>query len=186
MLLFAHHFPFALVRVAGPYNYIRAAAPEIGVWFRHFRAVEDVRYYGDFVTNARTWKAITMTATITPLREKSSALRAEAYADYLRAVAASGHLRSDDDLVAAFRSAADAKTRILVYGSAEAVAALARFEEAGATLGKEHSVAAFVGLVSAMRASNAAILERDIRLVLLGATQQIGQPIARNRDPTEQ
>jgi len=37
VLLFTHHFPFALARVAGPYNYIRSAAPEIGVWFRHFR-----------------------------------------------------------------------------------------------------------------------------------------------------
>jgi hypothetical protein len=73
VLLFAHHFPFALVRVAGQYNYIRAAAPEIGVWFRHFRAVDDVRYYGDFVTNARAWEPITMTATITPLRERKSA-----------------------------------------------------------------------------------------------------------------
>ena len=68
VLLFAHHFPFALAKVSGEYNYIRAAAPELGVWFRHFRAVEDVRYFGDFITNARTWPQVTMTATITPLR----------------------------------------------------------------------------------------------------------------------
>ena len=68
VLLFAHHFPFALARVSGEYNYVRAAIPELGVWFRHFRAVEDVRYFGDFITNARTWPQITMTATITPLR----------------------------------------------------------------------------------------------------------------------
>lgn len=73
VLLFTHHFPFALVRVAGPYNYIRSTAPEIGVWFRHFRRVEDVRYYGDFLTNMRNWEPITMTATITPLRERGSA-----------------------------------------------------------------------------------------------------------------
>jgi hypothetical protein len=73
VLLFTHHFPFALARVVGPYNYIRSAAPEIGVWFRHFRKVDDVRYYGDFVTNARNWEPITMTATITPLRESGSA-----------------------------------------------------------------------------------------------------------------
>lgn len=73
VLLFAHHFPFALARVTGEYNYIRAAAPEIGVWFRHFRAVGDVRYYGDFVTNAQTWQPIVMTATITPLRDRNSA-----------------------------------------------------------------------------------------------------------------
>jgi len=73
VLLFTHHFPFALVRISGEYNYIRSAAPEIGVWFRHFRQVDDVRYYGDFVTNAREWESITMTATITPLRDPMSA-----------------------------------------------------------------------------------------------------------------
>jgi hypothetical protein len=73
VLLFAHHFPFALARIAGAYNYIREAAPEIGVWFRHFRHVDDVRYYGDFVTNAHNWEPITMTATITPLRETTTA-----------------------------------------------------------------------------------------------------------------
>lgn len=73
VLLFTHHFPFALARVAGPYNYIRSSAPEIGVWFRHFRKVSDIRYYGDFVTNAQSWEPITMTATITPLRERDSA-----------------------------------------------------------------------------------------------------------------
>jgi|ERR1019366_3612863 hypothetical protein len=72
VLLFAHHFPFALVRVAGPYNFIHACAPEIGVWFRHFRRVNDIRYFGDFVTNAHNWEHLTMAATITPLREPGS------------------------------------------------------------------------------------------------------------------
>jgi len=73
VLLFTHHFPFALATVSGEYNYIRSIAPEIGVWFRHFRKVDEVRYYGDFVTNARNWEPITMTATITPLRDPHSA-----------------------------------------------------------------------------------------------------------------
>lgn len=72
VLLFAHHFPLALVRVAGPYNYIRSIAPEIGVWFRHFRKIDDIRYYGDFITDARKWEYISMTATITPLRDPES------------------------------------------------------------------------------------------------------------------
>jgi hypothetical protein len=72
VLLFTHHFPFALVRVSGEYNYLRSAVPELGVWFRHFRSVDDVRYFGDFVTNARTWESVTMTATITPLRDTQS------------------------------------------------------------------------------------------------------------------
>jgi len=72
ILIFAHHFPIALVRVAGDYNYVRSAVPELGVWFRHFRKVDEVAYYGDFHTNAKNWKPLTMTATITPLRDEAS------------------------------------------------------------------------------------------------------------------
>ncbi len=96
-------------------------------------------------------------------------LRAEAYSDYLRAIALSAHLTSDDDLVTALRSAADAKARMVVYGTVEAISALARFEKAGASLNTPNSVAAFVALVSAMRERNAAISEEDIRHVLLGS-----------------
>ena len=72
VLVFVHHFPFALATVDGDYNYIRVCAPEIGVWFRHFRRVKDVRYHGDFKTDARRWEHITMTDTISPLRDRSS------------------------------------------------------------------------------------------------------------------
>jgi hypothetical protein len=72
VLLFAHHFPLALVRVAGEYNYIRDIAPEIGVWFRHFRKIDEVRYYGDFITDARKWQQISMRGTISPLRNPTS------------------------------------------------------------------------------------------------------------------
>ena len=72
VIIMAHHFPFALATVDGPYNFIRHAVPELGVWFCHFRKVKDVRYYADFVTNARTWESITMTDTISPLRDTQS------------------------------------------------------------------------------------------------------------------
>jgi hypothetical protein len=72
VLIIAHHFPFALATVAGDYNYIRVPAPEIGVWFRHFRAVNEIRYYGDFKTNAHQWEQLTMTDTISTLRDPTS------------------------------------------------------------------------------------------------------------------
>ncbi len=43
VLIMVHHFPFALATVDGDYNYIREPDPRIGVWFRHFRRVKDVR-----------------------------------------------------------------------------------------------------------------------------------------------
>jgi len=66
--------------------------------------------------------------------QRAATLRSKAYADYLRAEAASGHLRSDEDLRDAHRDAADAKARIAIYGTTDVVRALPRFEEVGAML----------------------------------------------------
>jgi hypothetical protein len=68
VLIYVHNYPFALARVAGPYNYIKTPVPQIGVWFRHFRKVDQVHYYSDFITNPKNWEASVMPATITPLR----------------------------------------------------------------------------------------------------------------------
>ena len=68
VLVVVHALPFALAAVDGEYNYIRNRTPEIGVWFRHFRKVKDVRYYGDYKTDAHDWPRTKMTDTICPLR----------------------------------------------------------------------------------------------------------------------
>ena len=72
VLIFSHHYPFAVGKISGPYNYVRTPVPEIGVWFRHFRRVTEICYYADFKTNASAWKPLTMTATLTPLRSSES------------------------------------------------------------------------------------------------------------------
>lgn len=72
VLIIAHHFPFALATITGDYNYMRAFAPEIGVWFRHFRKVSDVHYYADLKTDVRQWDQLRMTDTISPLHDPSS------------------------------------------------------------------------------------------------------------------
>lgn len=99
---------------------------------------------------------------------RAELLQAEAYADYLRAVAAAAHSRSNEDLAAAFRGAADAKARIAVYGDTSVIRALARFEIAGATIANEASRSAFIDLVLAMRPSRSIVAEEDMRLVLMG------------------
>jgi len=98
-------------------------------------------------------------------------LRSKAYADYLGAVAAAAHLRSDEDERDAMRAAADAKARIAVYGSSDVVDALARFEEAGGTLADDVAQAAFVSLVSAMRPKRDAVAGRSLSLLLLGRSR---------------
>ena len=73
VLIISHHFPVALVTVSGEYNYIRRTEPEIGVWFRHFRRItNDVVYYSDFCTNAKSWDQYIMTDTISILKDKNS------------------------------------------------------------------------------------------------------------------
>lgn len=67
VLIISHHFPFAVCTVSGNYNYIKHPVPELGVWFRHFRRVDQIIYYADHVTNARSWEQIRMTDTISPL-----------------------------------------------------------------------------------------------------------------------
>jgi hypothetical protein len=98
-------------------------------------------------------------------------LRSQAYVDYLRAVAASAHLRSDEDLRDADRDAADAKSRIAVYGSAPVINALARFEEAGAIIRPGPPSRAFVALVMSMRCTAQVVAERELEVVLLGTAQ---------------
>ena len=62
--------------------------------------------------------------------------------------------------------AADAKARLAVYGTPGVIAALARFEEAGAVLDNPRTRAAFVALVGAMRHGTAKA--DDLSLVLFG------------------
>ena len=72
VLVFAHHFPFALVRIAARDNHVRAPIPEHGILFRHFRRVDDARYYADLAPNPREWESIAMTERLAPLRDPNS------------------------------------------------------------------------------------------------------------------
>jgi hypothetical protein len=45
VLVICQHFPFAVVKIDGDYNHIHKPAPEIGVWFRHFRQITRVELH---------------------------------------------------------------------------------------------------------------------------------------------
>lgn len=100
-------------------------------------------------------------------------LRAQAYVDYLGGVAASAYVRSDEDIRDAHRDLANAKTRIAVYGSAEVIGALARFEESGAILTRGHNVAPFLEVVAAMRSELPSVAGHDLELLLLGRRDKV-------------
>lgn len=72
VLIVAHHYPCALVRVTGKYNYIRSPHKDLGVWFRHFRRVDVLGYYADLVTNPANWEQTTMADTISVLNTPTS------------------------------------------------------------------------------------------------------------------
>ena len=73
VLIMVHNFSFALCRVAGGYNYVREIPEELRIWFRHYRRVDDVRYYGDFVKDAHSWERIPMANAIGPLHDQNGA-----------------------------------------------------------------------------------------------------------------
>ena len=69
VLIISHHYPFALVTVESDYNYIKTPVGEIGVWFRHFRRIKSPQFYFDRVTNPNSWQQLTMTDTISSLKD---------------------------------------------------------------------------------------------------------------------
>jgi|SRR5437588_5857254 len=82
--------------------------------------------------------------------------RSQAYVDYLRSVAQIAQVKSSDskrrsELLAA---AADAKTRICVYGASSVIRSLAAFGRGGAALDSPDSIARFLELCNEMRRQN--------------------------------
>ena len=75
----------------------------------------------------------------------------QTYADYLQCVAEAAHLNLDSDEARIFSRAADAKTRICLYGSRDVVTLLAAFERVGASIRNKQQREAFLHLVTAMR-----------------------------------
>jgi len=94
-------------------------------------------------------------------------LQTSAYADYLRCVAESAHLNLESDTAAVFARAADAKTRICLYGSQEVITLLAAFEKEGGVIGNARQRSAFVSLVQAMQINPTAQIS-DIEVILFG------------------
>jgi hypothetical protein len=101
-------------------------------------------------------------------RKQLSAQRAQAYIDFFRATAALGQGRTKEQLVLA----ADAKTRICIYGSATVVQRLGDFERTGATAANAAGQAALIALMGAMREdvtdSGISLRREDLIHILFG------------------
>jgi hypothetical protein len=101
-------------------------------------------------------------------RKQLTLQKGQAYADYLRAHATAATGRKAE----AQGQAADAKTRICIYGSAGVVGALSTFERAGANGIDEAGQRAIAQLVKAMCSdtgvAGAKLDDADFHLVLFG------------------
>ena len=51
---------------------MRTPLPEHGILFRHFRPVDEVRFYADLSPNARERESIPMTGRMAPLNDPNS------------------------------------------------------------------------------------------------------------------
>lgn len=100
-------------------------------------------------------------------------LQTSAYADYLRCVAESAHLSLESNIADVFARAADAKTRVCLYGSDEVITLLAAFEREGGSIGSAPQRSAFVRLVQAMRVNPTAQIS-DIEAILFEAPHNNG------------
>lgn len=111
-------------------------------------------------------------------KKQFEALRVQSYVDYLRAVSrfAQAAKTDPDKRLHILAEAADAKTRMTIYGSKQIAELLASFERSGATLTTEEGTKTFLLLVSRMRSesipSHEAVSENDIEAILFGLEQK--------------
>jgi hypothetical protein len=106
-------------------------------------------------------------------RRQLGQLRAEAYADYFRAVSAmSNEGRNPSNL----RDLADAKSRICLYGTSGVVKQLGESEEHGADMRSDSARKALIGLVEEARKDTACrdhpVARIDLERILLGPDRQ--------------
>ena len=104
-------------------------------------------------------------------------LRTQAYTDYLKSVSEQAQLivqPQSKESREIFARTADAKTRICLYGSIQAVKRFAEFEKLGATMNTPEQRRAFSTMVAIMRSDSGSdpdVLIENIEVVLLGLRQ---------------
>jgi len=98
--------------------------------------------------------------------------RADAYAEFLRAIACAALARTEGARTEALRDFAAAKARIAVYGSQSVVASIVKFERAGAIVGTTEGAAALLHVCQTMRdeqgREDTDVASTDLEVLLLG------------------
>ncbi len=104
----------------------------------------------------------------------SRELKSKAYMDYLKSVAEHAQRLYEVGTLehkGLFVRTADAKCRICLYGSKEAISAFSKFEELGASMNSEEQISAFTEMVSIMRSDSGSPdteNSRELQNVIIG------------------
>lgn len=101
-------------------------------------------------------------------------LRTSAYVDYLRAVSEIQHSQPKTASRTLLGQLTDAKLRVTLYGTVDAVQQLARFEENHGHLRGTEAQASFTEVIGAMR-NDSKISAKDLSLIIFGARSIPGQ-----------
>lgn len=107
-------------------------------------------------------------------RKQLTLLKTQAYVDYLGSVAKFAQAAKINPIerLKLLSEAADAKTRICIYGSKESISLLAAFERQGAQLASKDSINTFMSLCSQMRKEGlnkeSVISSDDLEIILFG------------------
>jgi hypothetical protein len=107
-------------------------------------------------------------------RKQLTLLKTKAYVDYLGSVAkfAQAAKINPSERLKLLSEAADAKTRICIYGSNETISLLAEFERQGSQIASKESIKIFMSLCSQMRKEGlkkeSVISSDDLEVVLFG------------------
>ena len=103
-------------------------------------------------------------------------LKTQAYVDFIKAVAKFAQAAKTDpnERLKILGEAADAKTRICLYGSSQVIKALSNFEKMGANLSKPETVEVFLVLVQQMRKESVGesdqAISKELELVMFGVS----------------
>ena len=112
-------------------------------------------------------------------RRHLATLRTQSYIDYLRCVAEIKKIGRNNPKVRKeiLAKAADAKTRMSVYGSLTVIEALASFEKAGAVIDSPHAEELFLALCNAIRQESIGKSEKiefeALKLILFGPEDKL-------------
>ncbi|GLQ31948.1 hypothetical protein [Litoribrevibacter albus] len=104
-------------------------------------------------------------------------LRSQAYMDYLKCVCEQAQFRpklGSKEQQELFSRTGDAKSRICLYGSREAISAFSNFEKLGASMARQDQRDAFTTMISIMRTDSGSELcedTTDLQNVILGVRE---------------